>query len=136
MPTTDTSDTNNRPASDELFRLQQRITELEQQVAAHAVTNERLSRVEAERELFRAVVESAIDGISVATPDRIVRYANRAFGAMIGYGEQCIGKLMSDFIPPEQRSAAQQDVGPAIRDMGHWQGRIPYLRPNGDVWQA
>jgi rsbT co-antagonist protein RsbR len=136
MPTIDTSEPTNNPASLDVLWLQQRISELEQQVAAHAAASERLGRVEAELELFRALVESAIDGIGFAAPDRIVRYANRAFGAMSGYGEQCVGKQMSDFIPPEQRAAAQQEVGSTIRNAGHWQGRIPYLRPNGDVWQA
>jgi rsbT co-antagonist protein RsbR len=92
--------------------------------------------VEAELELFRALVESAIDGISFATPDRIVRYANHAFGVMSGYGERCIGQTITDFIPPEDRTAVQQEVRPAIHDTGRWQGRIPYLRPDGVVWQA
>jgi PAS domain S-box-containing protein len=119
-----------------MLRLQQRIAELEQQVAAHAAASEQLCQVEAELQLFRALVESAIDGISFATPDRLVQYANHAFGAMSGYGEECIGKQMSDFIPHEQRAAAQQEVDSAIRDTGQWQGRIPYLRPDGDMWQA
>jgi rsbT co-antagonist protein RsbR len=126
----------NEPASDEVARLQEQIVNYEQQIASHAATSTRLSRVEAELELFRALIASASDGISFATPDRVVQYANRAFGMMSGYGEACIGKLMTDFISPEQRAAAQQEVGPAIRDTGHWQGRIPYLRPDGVVWQA
>jgi PAS domain S-box-containing protein len=65
-----------------------------------------------------------------------VRYANSAFGLMSGYGDGCLGHMMSDFIAPEDRAAMQQEVGPAIRDTGQWQGRIPYLRPNGVVWQA
>jgi anti-anti-sigma factor len=136
MPTIDTSESTNDPASLDVLWLQQRISELERQVAAHTAVSERLGRIEAELGLFRALVESAIDGISFATPDRIVRYANRAFGAMSGYGEQCVGHQMTDYIPPAQRAAAQQEVGPAIRDTGQWQGRIPYLRPNGEVWQA
>jgi PAS domain S-box-containing protein len=136
MSTIDTTHRTNTSASDQVLRLQQRIAELEQQVAAHTQASERLGRAEADLELFRALVESAIDGISFATPDRIVRYANRAFGAMSGYGEQCVGHQMTDFIPPAQRATAQQEVGPAIRDTGQWQGRIPYLRPDGDVWQA
>jgi PAS domain S-box-containing protein len=115
MSSTDTAATTNGQASDELRRLQQQVAELE---------------------LFRALAESAIDGISFATPDRIVRYANRAFGIMSGYGEQCVGMQMADFIPPDLRAAAQQQVGPAVRDAGQWQGRIPYLRPDGTVWQA
>jgi rsbT co-antagonist protein RsbR len=131
-----TDNTANAPASDEITRLQELIANLTQQIAAHAATGERLSRVEAELELFRALVESAIDGISFATPDRVVQYANSAFRAMSGYGERCIGQMITDFIPPEDRAAAQQEVGPAIHDTGRWQGRIPYLRPDGVVWQA
>jgi rsbT co-antagonist protein RsbR len=131
-----TNDPTNEPAPDELALLRQRVAELEQQVAAHAATDERLNRVEAELHMFKSLIESAIDGISFATPDRIVQYANDAFGAMSGYGERCIGLTMSDFIPPGELAVVQQEVGPAIRDTGHWQGRIPYLRPNGVVWQA
>jgi PAS domain S-box-containing protein len=123
-------------AIDEVTGLQQRIADLEQQIAAHAATNERLSYVEAELRIFQALSESAIDGISFATPDRIVRYANRAFGLMSGYGDRCIGHLMSDFISSEDLPAIQQEIGPTIHDTGQWQGRIPYLRPNGVVWQA
>jgi PAS domain-containing protein len=122
MSSIDTTNITNGSASDEVLRLQQRISELEQQVAAHAATSERLGRVEVELELFRVLVESAIDGVSFATPDRIVQYANRAFGAMSGYDEQCVGKQMSDFIPTELRAAAQQEVGQTIRDTGQWQG--------------
>jgi rsbT co-antagonist protein RsbR len=131
-----TLDMANPPVADDVTHLQQRIAELEQQLAAHAATGERLNRVEAELHIFRSMIESAIDGISFATPDRIVRYANKAFGQMSGYGEQCTGHMMTDFISPDDRAAVQQDVGPAIRDTGRWQGRIPYLRPNGAVWQA
>jgi PAS domain S-box-containing protein len=124
------------PATDEVTLLRRRVADLEQQVAAYAAAGERLTRVESELRMFKTLVESAIDGISFATPDRIVRYANTAFGEMSGYGDQCIGVTISDFISPEERAAVQQEVGPAIRDTGHWQGRIPYLRPNGVVWQA
>jgi len=106
------------------------------QDTTHATIDERLNHGEAELKIVRALLESAIDGISFATPDRIVRYANRAFGQMSGYGERCTGHMMSDFISSEDRAAVQQEVGPAIRDTGRWQGRIPYLRPNGVVWQA
>jgi PAS domain S-box-containing protein len=131
-----TQNTPNAPANDEVTRLQQRIADLEQQVAAHAAADERLSRMEADLGIFQSLLASAIDGISFATPDRIVRYANSAFGAMSGYGEQCIGHTMTDFIAPEARATLQQEVGLAVRDTGQWQGRIPYLRPNGVVWQA
>ena len=36
---------------------------------------------------------------------------------------------ITDFIPPDDRAAVQQEVGPAIRDTGHWQGRIPIFVP-------
>jgi len=65
-----------------------------------------------------------------------VRYANRAFGEMSGYGEQCIGRTISDFVLPEKLREVQQEVMPAIAATGHWQGRIPFLRPNGVVWPA
>ena len=90
------NDSTSEPAPDELTLLRQRVAELEQQVAAHAATDERLNCAEAELRMFKALIESAIDGISFATPDRIVQYANDAFGTMSGYGERCIGLVMSD----------------------------------------
>jgi PAS domain S-box-containing protein len=121
---------------DEVTQLQQRIADLEQQIVAHAATSERLNQVEAELRMFKALVASAIDGISFATMDRIVQYSNSAFGEMSGYGEQSLGVTITDFIPLEERAAINQEVGQSIRATGHWQGRIPYLRPNGVVWQA
>src|SRR6185436_7418318 len=103
-----TPDPSNEPASQEVTRLQQRIADLEQQVAAHAAADERLNRAETELEIFQALLESAIDGISFATPDRVVRYANGAFGAMSGYGAECIGQMISDFIVPAERAAVQE----------------------------
>jgi anti-anti-sigma regulatory factor len=55
---------------------------------------------------------------------------------MNGYGDQVVGFSMSDFISIEERGTAQQAIRPAIAATGHWQGRIPFLRPNGVVWQA
>jgi len=131
-----TTDSTTEPSIDELTLLRQRVDYLEQQVAAHAASNERLNSVEAELCMFKALVESAIDGISFATGDRIVRYANTAFGEMSGYGDQCMGHTITDFIAPAELVTVQQEVRPAIAATGHWQGRIPYLRPNGVVWQA
>jgi PAS domain S-box-containing protein len=131
-----TQNTTNGPADNEATRLHQRIADLEQQIAAHAATDERLKQVEGELGIFKALFESAIDGIGFATPDRIVRYTNSAFGDMSGYGEQGVGHMMNDFIAPEGSAAVQQAVRAGIQDTGHWYGRIPYLRPNGVVWQA
>jgi rsbT co-antagonist protein RsbR len=121
---------------DEMTRLQQRIADLEQQIVAHAATSERLNQAEAELRMFKALVKSAIDGISFAAMDRIVQYANTAFGQMSSCGEQSLGVTITDFIPPDVRAAINQEVAQSVRATGHWQGRIPYLRPNGVVWQA
>jgi PAS domain S-box-containing protein len=131
-----TYDTTNGSAPDEVKRLQQRIADLEQQIVDHATASERLNQVEAELRMFKALVESAIDGIGFASPDRIVRYANTAFGEMSGYRDGCIGLTMSDFVVPEALAAVQQDIRPAVAVTGYWHGRIPYLRPNGEVWPA
>jgi PAS domain S-box-containing protein len=131
-----TNDVIAQESTDELTSLRQRVAELEQQVAAYAADEERLNSMETELRMFKALFDDAIDGISLAGRDRIVQYANRAFGEMSGYGDQCVGVRISDFIPPEERAAVQQDVAPAIRATGHWQGRIPYLRPDGVVWPA
>ena len=54
-----TPNTPNAPANDEVTRLQQRIADLEQQIAAHAA-DERLNSVEAELGIFKALFESAL----------------------------------------------------------------------------
>jgi rsbT co-antagonist protein RsbR len=131
-----TTDSTTEPSIDELTLLRQRVADLEQQVAAHAASDVRLDSTEAELRMFKALVESAIDGISFASKDRIVRYANTAFGEMSGYSDQCIGHTITDFIAPEELVTMQQEVRSAIATTRHWQGRIPYLRPNGVVWQA
>jgi PAS domain S-box-containing protein len=131
-----TNDSTAQLPSDELTALRQRVAELEEQLAAHAVAVERQNSIESELRLFKALFDSAVDGVSFATPDRILRYANRAFGEMSGYGDQCVGHAISDFAVPEELEAIQQDIRPAIATKGYWQGRIPFLRPNGDVWPA
>jgi PAS domain S-box-containing protein len=125
------------PPTDGLALLRQRVAELEAQLDEQIAATARLASVEAELRMFKALVERSIDGISFASlPDRTVQYANPAFGEMSGYGEQCIGRGMSDFVDPEALAALQPEVWQAIAATGHWQGRIPYLRPGGEVWQA
>jgi len=55
-----TPNTPNAPANDEVTLLQQRIADLEQQIAAHAAADERLNSVEAELGIFKALFESAL----------------------------------------------------------------------------
>jgi hypothetical protein len=54
-----TPNTPNAPANDEVTLLKQRIADLEQQIAAHAATDERLNSVEAELGIFKALFERA-----------------------------------------------------------------------------
>jgi PAS domain S-box-containing protein len=131
-----TDDSTNQPSTDELASLRQRVADLEQQVASCEAAEARLKSIEAELGMFKALFESAVDGVSFATPDRILRYANRAFGEMSGYGDQSVGHTISDFALPEALQAIQEDIRPAMAARGYWQGRIPFLRPNGVVWPA
>jgi PAS domain S-box-containing protein len=78
-------------------------------------------RKQAEEELrkseaqFRAMVENALDLISLCNPDNTFRYVNPALERTLGYrAEELIGTVISDLIHPED---LEQHINKLIRDV-------------------
>ncbi len=78
-------------------------------------------RKQAEEELrkseaqFRAMVENALDLISLCNPDNTFRYVNPALERTLGYrAEELLGTVISDLIHPED---LEQHINKLIRDV-------------------
>jgi rsbT co-antagonist protein RsbR len=90
-----------------------------------------LKRQEDELRTFKLLVENAPDGIGIADTDLVLRYANPAFVAMLGYSG-LVGMAVSAVTYPddlEKLSAITQQVaqGKTLRET------IRYLRSDGSV---
>ncbi len=93
-------------------------------------------RAEDELRTFKALAENSLDGIMLMSLENICWYANPAIAAMSGLGARIIGRTMLDLCSPEACAAVEQDVLPAMRSEGAWQGRLALCRPNGSRWIA
>jgi rsbT co-antagonist protein RsbR len=89
---------------------------------------------QAELEMFRALVENALDGIAYSTPDGIMLYSNASYAAMTGFGDQVAGSTIADYYEPEDAAFVAQTVIPAVIQEGNWQGTLRLRRPNGEHW--
>lgn len=85
-------------------------------------------------QLFETLAAQAQDGISMATPDRVIRYANAAFGRMTDYGERLVGMNFLDLYPPDVQVFLQKEAALVIRETGQWQGTLAMQRADGTRW--
>ncbi|UQA55337.1 STAS domain-containing protein [Polyangium aurulentum] len=86
-------------------------------------------------DFMTALVERALDGISVAATDGTLVYANPAFCEISGCSEP-IGKPLSTFYAPEDYQALMDTILPALLAEGRWTGILRGLRPDGTRWVA
>lgn len=86
-------------------------------------------QVEEQLSIFKTVVETAPDGISVAGLDGVMRYANQAFGAMTGYGAQLVGKSFFELYAAEDQGGVTR-AAEHVAQHGTWQGRLNLCRPD------
>lgn len=78
---------------------------------------------------FEILVENAPDGITMARLDRGFTYGNRAFRAMVGYGDELVElPLSAILIDSEEERRAIRDE---LTARGFWQGNMTYRRKNG-----
>jgi PAS domain S-box-containing protein len=95
-------------------------------------------RAQRERELedrFRAVYQNAIDGIILMDDDLRIVDANPAACRLLGHSrEQVIGARSIDFMPAEERGAADQ-MG-EFRSVGVVAGEGPLVRGDGTIRRA
>jgi PAS domain S-box-containing protein len=113
----------------ELAEAKARIAELERQA------EEQRKKAEASS-LMTALVDRALDGITVTSMEGIIVFANAAFGAMSGYGESAVGRPLADFYAPEDLKVVNDTVVPQMLTEGRWKGLLRVQRPDGTKWMA
>lgn len=93
-------------------------------------------RWEEELRTFKALVENTLDGVAMASPEGILIYANPAFQAMSGFGKDLFDRPVIDLYPVDLHPYISEEVIPAIRQEGMWQGTMELCRPDGSRWLA
>jgi PAS domain S-box-containing protein len=85
---------------------------------------------EGERRL-RALFDSTLDAVLVATDDRVYVDANPAACELFGVSrEELLGSSLEDFVPEGQRDAAREAWG-AFIERGYMDGEFVLRRPDG-----
>jgi PAS domain S-box-containing protein len=108
------------------------------------VDNTERKQTEAERDqlieelqLFKAMVDNAIDGVSVASFEGNIYYANPAWCRLFGVpNDETIWQLTPlDYVAPDEHERLQHEVRPEMEQQGSWEGHIWFLRQNdGARW--
>jgi rsbT co-antagonist protein RsbR len=80
--------------------------------------------------LFKALVESAPDGVSIADSTGKIVYSNAAFTNMLGYGDDTLHMHIQDFHADEERERSKQ-VLQTVQAAGMWQGIIAHKHKSG-----
>jgi len=87
---------------------------------------------EGERRL-RALCDSTLDAVLVATDDRVYVDANPAACELFGVSrEELLGSSLEDFVPEGQRDAAKEAWG-AFIERGYMGGEFVLRRPDGTL---
>ncbi|MGK4007455.1 PAS domain S-box protein [Sorangium sp. So ce1036] len=100
-------------------------------VGRDVTAQQHLALAQAELRDFQALVDSAPDGVSIASQEGAIFYANQAFRAMTGHGDGTLGKRLCDLYVEER------DQLPGIVQQcfehGSWQGALSLTRYDGRV---
>jgi PAS domain S-box-containing protein len=76
-------------------------------------------------ELYRTLLESMTDGVSLSTEDGIIVYTNSAEDQLFGYERgELIGRHVSvqNAYPPDENKAVVAAVIAELQQHGHWRG--------------
>lgn len=86
---------------------------------------------------LRKAVEEAADGMAIFGKDANFVYANRAHARMFGYEHpaELIGTSATRHYDQVQVRRYEEDVLPALRRDGHWQGDVTALRRDGSRFE-
>lgn len=111
--------------------LRQRIAELETQAAR---TQER----EHQLQMFAALIEHAIDGVTLTDLQGRLLYANAAMLQMGGYTSlaDLQGRDLVAFFVAEERERIHDEIIPHLLEHGSWQGHLWVLRADGSCFLA
>jgi rsbT co-antagonist protein RsbR len=84
----------------------------------------------------QALVDSALDGITLTSMQGRIDYANDSFKAMSGFGERAVGSSLADFYAEEEFARLNRDVIPLLLSSGKWSGILQVRRPDGSIWMG
>jgi len=92
-------------------------------------------RVEETYRMLEKAAEQSIDGIAVADMKGIIRFANRTWAKMHGYGtEELLGKHLRIFHTKEQMRKDVRPFNEQVKKKGFHHGEVGHLRKDGTVF--
>ncbi|HSR51203.1 MAG TPA: PAS domain S-box protein [Acidobacteriota bacterium] len=109
------------------------MSELEEVRRRLAVLEEEKLQWEAEKRIHSAVLDNALDGIAVLSPDQRYRYLNEPHARIFGYDSpgELVGESWRSLYGPRELARFRRDILPVLREKGHWRGEIRGRRRNG-----
>jgi anti-anti-sigma factor len=113
----------------DLARAEQAVLTLREEKKTQAQALDRLSAAQ-------ALVDNALDGITLTSMEGRVVYANASFKAMSGFGEGAAGRLLAEFYAPQELDRLNTEVIPPLLTSGTWSGILTIQRPDGSAWMG
>ena len=105
------------------------------QGVAHDITERKRAKeaLRQSEELYRSLVETSPDGITLVDPDICVKMANQRAAELLGFdkSEDLVGKNGLEFIAPEDRELAREDLQRTIETGGVRNVEYTLLRRDG-----
>ncbi|MEJ5309522.1 MAG: PAS domain S-box protein [Anaerolineae bacterium] len=82
---------------------------------------------------FRQVIASSGQGITIATLDGTLTYANPAFCALVGVSDPqaLVGQSSFSYYPKALHNRLRKEIMPILMERGHWQGELAVLSRTG-----
>lgn len=84
--------------------------------------------------IYQALVDQSAEGIAIAGMNTLILYANPAFRAITGLGDEAVGTSFFALYPAETQALIQAQLFPELLSSGKWQGQLPSIRPDGSAW--
>lgn len=110
--------------------LQEAHDELERRVEERTI---QLTRANEELVMFRRFAEASSQGFSMADLDGHLTYLNPTLCQMLGEDrpEDRIGQHLSIYYSQESNRRGREEIEPALKQNGHWEGELPMLSRQG-----
>jgi two-component system, OmpR family, phosphate regulon sensor histidine kinase PhoR len=97
------------------------------------LVNERTAQIVREREILKAIVDGAGEGIIFLRPDYTVEFVNQAWQDLTGYHSgQAVGKNMADLF--HSFNSEVMNLEPVLRANGTWKGEFYAVRPDQSAY--
>jgi PAS domain S-box-containing protein len=96
------------------------------------------SRFRIELQRLNAIINNSLDGVLLYDREGVITFANQALAHLIGQNSAAdiVGKVVNDLVPPEEQLRIQQEVNPALAEVGNWLGQIWAFHEGGGRWLA